>query len=535
MTLPKVGEIVDGYTYKGGDPNNQASWEQAASAPAPLKVGDVVDGYSYKGGDPNSQESWQEVAKDSVLKDRPLTGSEKASKYALQGLQFVGGMLPFGISSITTTPATEYGIGKIEGKPQNEIKRNVLTAGLIDAGVTATGIGALPIVGGFMKGAARAGAKSGIKSLLKTGAKEAGEVMTKRVVDAELKRGLQQAATKGATQAAPGAMAKISELLAGVPKEAAQRAIDKEKTGESIFSGAWNPKEAYQKIGNKVQDAVNWLENATARQAGIEQQALRGHKDPVNVNHVLAKGNDFLSAQKFGRESALNVADQKKIVGYLQKLSQRNLTPGELHAIKTQIQNDVSWSMGRIKETSEVGEMILKKIRKEIDNTLSVISPEYKAANMEYSKIEGVKDSLLSRIKDQRVARTMHNYHSMDIPSQEDLKMLDEMVPEHMRFMGDLENTTAREPFEMIMPARGYTTGGGANTAQGIGNIVRGSLVGAGAAKNPYLLPLAAIFSPKTHKAAIRGAYALKKGLPAGSYKEGLISIADLIGERGSR
>ena len=27
MPLPKVGEIVDGYSYSGGDPNSQKSWK----------------------------------------------------------------------------------------------------------------------------------------------------------------------------------------------------------------------------------------------------------------------------------------------------------------------------------------------------------------------------------------------------------------------------------------------------------------------------------------------------------------------------
>ena len=40
MPLPKVGEIVDGYAYGGGDPNSQKSWRwvgDGAQAAAPLQ------------------------------------------------------------------------------------------------------------------------------------------------------------------------------------------------------------------------------------------------------------------------------------------------------------------------------------------------------------------------------------------------------------------------------------------------------------------------------------------------------------------
>ena len=68
-----AGDVVDGYRFKGGSPNDQASWEpapQASSAAGsnetvgaakntPPEPGDVIDGYRFKGGDPGSKDNWE--------------------------------------------------------------------------------------------------------------------------------------------------------------------------------------------------------------------------------------------------------------------------------------------------------------------------------------------------------------------------------------------------------------------------------------------------------------------------------------------
>lgn len=70
-----AGDVVDGYRFLGGSPNDQASWEPAgaAAAPAPVassenvgasrqgrpEAGDVIDGYRFKGGDPSSKDNWE--------------------------------------------------------------------------------------------------------------------------------------------------------------------------------------------------------------------------------------------------------------------------------------------------------------------------------------------------------------------------------------------------------------------------------------------------------------------------------------------
>lgn len=59
MPVPKVGAVVDGYRFLGGNPNDQNSWKAAAPVPAPApKPGTVMDGYVFKGGNPNEQKNW---------------------------------------------------------------------------------------------------------------------------------------------------------------------------------------------------------------------------------------------------------------------------------------------------------------------------------------------------------------------------------------------------------------------------------------------------------------------------------------------
>lgn len=52
MANPVVGQVVGGYGFLGGDPNDKTRW---------LKVGETTNGYQYVGGDPNKPESWSAI------------------------------------------------------------------------------------------------------------------------------------------------------------------------------------------------------------------------------------------------------------------------------------------------------------------------------------------------------------------------------------------------------------------------------------------------------------------------------------------
>jgi hypothetical protein len=52
-----------GYNVSGfADQTAQYQGSGSEEAPAELAVGDVVDGMTYLGGDPNQESSWREVA-----------------------------------------------------------------------------------------------------------------------------------------------------------------------------------------------------------------------------------------------------------------------------------------------------------------------------------------------------------------------------------------------------------------------------------------------------------------------------------------
>lgn len=65
MATPLIGQIIDGFRFKGGDPGAQENW---ADSSLPPNKGDIVDGYVFKGGDLNSQTSWQEYKAPEVAK-----------------------------------------------------------------------------------------------------------------------------------------------------------------------------------------------------------------------------------------------------------------------------------------------------------------------------------------------------------------------------------------------------------------------------------------------------------------------------------
>src|SRR5690242_7197406 len=57
MPAPRIGEVIDGYRFTGGDPSQQSSWEAFDNTP---RAGDIIDGFRFTGGDPKSRDSWED-------------------------------------------------------------------------------------------------------------------------------------------------------------------------------------------------------------------------------------------------------------------------------------------------------------------------------------------------------------------------------------------------------------------------------------------------------------------------------------------
>ena len=65
MPTPKVGQVIDGMYFRGGNPNNPNSWTKA------IPVGTVSQGYVYKGGDPKSGKSFYKIDQYNMKGKKP--------------------------------------------------------------------------------------------------------------------------------------------------------------------------------------------------------------------------------------------------------------------------------------------------------------------------------------------------------------------------------------------------------------------------------------------------------------------------------
>lgn len=151
-----------------------------------------------------------------------------------------------------------------------------------------------------------------------------------------------------------------------------------------------------------------------------------------------------------------------------QKAIQKNI--GNLKTMEVYDSPGVSLETKRALETlypEEVEQYL--KIKKDADESKEIL----KAIGQKYQR----NPRLLSNINDQE--------------TQILLQQLQEKSG--INFLDDLEKMRARELYSKVFPGQG----GGSGSDQGLGNIVRGSLITTSALKSPLMLPLASLFSPK--------------------------------------
>jgi hypothetical protein len=289
----------------------------------------------------------------------------------------------------------------------------------------------------------------------------------------------------------------VQGTLSSVRPEFYEHAVTKEMSGESIFKGKWNPR-IYDAIGKRVQEAVNYAKDKAGRATQAERDALRGmDKQKVPVDDLVTRINNQIESSQYGRVQTLNKDDLRTINSVKSKLmdlsSVGGVKPQELHAIKKNIQQSVNYTYGTVKKTSTEGDAILKVIADDINKKLSVVSPKYAKANSDYNQISTIKSRLLTKLKDENVARNLKGIFNKDETTQSLFKELDEIVPEELKFMDELRDAIVREPFENLFPGRG----GGSGSHEGFANILRI----AGIAHDVALFPLV---SPAINKLGIQ-------------------------------
>jgi hypothetical protein len=277
-------------------------------------------------------------------------------------------------------------------------------------------------------------------------------------------------------------------------------------SGDSIFKGKWNPK-VFDTIGKKVQEAVNYVRSETGNATRVERDALRGSNKKLKVDELINRIDNQIESSKYGRVQALQEGDLNeinKVKNQLVKYSKNGgIEPQELHAIKRNIQQSVDYRYGTIRKTSSEGDAVLKGIAEEANTILGTTFSTYKDANEKYHAISTIKDRLLSKLKDENIARNLKNLYGKDETTQLLFQELDELAPEKLKFMDELKDAIARQPFEELFPGRG----GGSGSKEGFANILRI----AGIAHSATLFPVAgavesAMVSPLANKFGIQAA-----------------------------
>ena len=407
---------------------------------------------------------------------------KKTGARLLQAGQMIGGAMPFGMSAVTTTPATEFGIQKLKGATTEDAIKKARNAALIDAGVTVA-TGGLPIV----------------KSLIRKGAKKT--------------------------------MPVISEIIAGVPREATERALAKETAGQSIFKGKFTPRETYQNLGQKAQKAVNYIYKKAGQAVGKEREALKSIKTKFNFDDVVNNIDELVGSKQFGREQILSTRDLSKInkiSGKIRDLSKGGMEAGELYAVKKQIDDLVSYDPRTIKKISSEAEGVLKKSAEFLNDRLSQISPRFAKVNKKYGEMRRLHDVLRPKLKEESVAKNLRKIFKTDDYFEELFRKVDDLAPKPMKFVNKLEDTVAREQLERLAPVIA-----GAQSPMSLGLIGRGMSMYGGQAVGGKGGVFASFLgqTPLLHKQAIKigGALARTKPVARAILKQAPLRIRDLI------
>uniref|UniRef100_A0A6M3IXH5 Uncharacterized protein n=1 Tax=viral metagenome TaxID=1070528 RepID=A0A6M3IXH5_9ZZZZ len=389
-----------------------------------------------------SKEKVEQLLKPTDTITKAAQEPRETAKKLLTTAQYVGGISPF--SGITTTPTTEFGIQKLRGKSTKEAGKEALKAAAWDVGLTAATLG-FPLA----------------KQVFKKGAKKA--------------------------------VPLITETLTGVPREATGRALGKEFAGKSILKGKIKFRQAYNTLGRKAQDAINYVKTAAGKAVGNEAKALEGIKTKFDFSDVTKNIDDAIAARSYGGRQTLSSKDMNKIIGFQNEIAKTN-SPARLYSIKRSIDDTLKYATDAVKPSSEAGEAVLKETRNLIQKKLTDISPKFAEASNKYHKVKYLQDQLKTQLKDMRVAKNLKDTFAKDKAYEELFRNLDDLAPKKYKFVSKLEDIIAAEQLNKLAP-----TIGSEQAPLSLGLIFRGG-IGMGSAGTA--LPL---FSPKVHKQLIRG------------------------------
>lgn len=358
-----------------------------------------------------------------------ITGAKALGETALQAGQLVGQALPFGLSGLTTTPVTQFGIEKIEGKTTPEALKQAGIAGASDVAMTGL-MGGLPPIVGKIGGGIGKFASRGEKAMIRP---------------------------------------VLAELLAGVPAKATKRAIAGEIAGKSIFT----PRSASAQIEaltRKAQNSLNLVEQRAGNKVEAAKDKLKDITAKFDISDIKQSINNEL--QKFERGELGNIfpdEDLPKIQTIIQDIDRigEQASPIAIQGLKEKAQSMIDWGVaGTVKKTTDAGNHFLKNISNSLKDKLDDVAdqlkiPELKKANKEYSEIQGFKEKILPLLsKDATVEEKLVNVFQKEISDKKpvvsymkELSKLDKMNPnQRLKFIDKFKDVIAKEQYKSVLP-----------------------------------------------------------------------------------
>jgi hypothetical protein len=303
--LPTKGQVIDGFRYLGGDPNDEASW----AADSGLKSGMVTDGYRYLGGDPNSEKSWQPVSLEEGTRGVASVVNDTVIEAANAVLGGVGAIADFVSPGNRLSQGTESLVRQGE-ESQSDIMRARKQAfraelegaeGFVDeAGVAARyalknpGLIAAQAAGSYaVPGVAIKGVGTGARAL------GLGQKATSR---AQLGTGV----VVGGAMAGGDAGGQAYDLVMNIPNDV----LSQSPEYQSLLEGGMEPQAAREKLATDA-----------ARMASAVPAAVGAAGGAVGVERLLSGGRGFAGGvlsrgAKTGAVEAVTEGFEEGVTGY---------------------------------------------------------------------------------------------------------------------------------------------------------------------------------------------------------------------------
>ncbi len=316
MALPTKGQIIDGYRFLGGDPNDEASWAPDNG----LKPGAIVEGHRYLGGDPNEKQSWQSLKSEDQTRTPLAVVNDTAIEAANAVLGSVGAVGSFISPGNRVSKGIDELIEKGE-KSQSDPTRARKAAlraqlegaeGIADeAGIAARyalenpvltagqAVGSFALPGGVVKSA--------------TAVSRAAGLGTKGVATA----GTAAGAATGAAMGGGDAAGQAYELVMKTPADVL------EKNDQYL---------ALREQGLDDAQARDTLATEAARKASIAPAAIGALSGAVGVERLLAGGKGFSGglisrALKTGAVEAVPEGIEEGVTGYSGRAAAATINP----------------------------------------------------------------------------------------------------------------------------------------------------------------------------------------------------------------